>query len=131
MTEEIRLVASYKGIRKNLLWISLQDDGAVSIGFLGQPLVFDGFTSERELEDGVRESSSVDLRSTHSAAAMSDPHFTLHPPAYFHLRSGKNPSLIEGLVWTKPEHSALVSPWIRFISNAFPSTSILSISVRT
>ncbi len=40
LTEEIRLVASYKGIQKNLLWISLQDDGAVSIGFLGQPLVF-------------------------------------------------------------------------------------------
>ncbi len=50
---------------------------------------------------------------------MIDPHFTLHPPAYFHLRSGNNPSLIEGLVWTKPEHSALVSPWIRFISNPF------------
>lgn len=117
MAEEIRLVVRYKDTQKNLLWISLQDDGSVSVGLLGQTLVFDAFTSKVELEDGARKSYQADLRSTHSMAAMRDPHFTLHQGSYFHLRSGKHPPLLEGLVWTRPEPSALTSPWIRFISN--------------
>src|SRR5262249_3328922 len=117
MAEEIRLVVKYKDKEKNLLWISLQDDGSVSVGLLGQTLVFDAFTSERELEDGARQFRQTDLRSTHSMAAMRDPHFTLHPGGYFHLRSRNHPPLVAGLVWTIPEPSAITSPWIRFISD--------------
>ena len=66
LAEEIRLVVRYKDTQKNLLWISLQDDGSVSVGLLGQTHVFDAFTSTLELEDGARKSYQADWRSTHS-----------------------------------------------------------------
>lgn len=120
MSEEVRLILEYNGIQKNLLWMSFQDDDAISLGFLDQAFVFPGFTSERELED---EKENIDLRSTHSLAAITNPHFTLHPPGYFHLRSGNNPPLLSGLVWTEPDRQELVSPWIRFVSNPVETLS--------
>jgi hypothetical protein len=80
MSEEIRLLIEHAGVRRNLIWISLQDDGAISVGFLDRPFVFEGFTSELELDAGMRESAPADLRATHRLEAITDPHFTFHPP---------------------------------------------------
>jgi hypothetical protein len=71
MSQEVRLVIEHREVTRNLLWISLQDDGGISIGFLDQPLVVQGFTSERELEDGMQEIQHTDLRKTHKPEAPS------------------------------------------------------------
>lgn len=115
MHKEIRMGVECSGLRRNLLWISLQRDGSISIGFVDQICIVRGFTAQRE-EEGVFHTDYVDLEGTHGLEAVTDPHFTLHPP-YFHLRGKKHPNLLEGLVWTVPEPGQLSSPWIHFVSD--------------
>jgi hypothetical protein len=125
MSKEIRIVVDHNDVRRNLLWISLQDDGSLSVGFLGARIIATSFTSERELEDGTRSVQDVDLQATHTPQAMTDPHFTVHPP-YFQLRSGKNRQLLAGLVWTTPGPGETTSPWIRFVSNPVRELPIMT-----
>jgi hypothetical protein len=105
------------GRRRNLLWLSLQNDRAISIGFVDQACIVRGFTSQRECGDGTIEREYVDLEGQHGLDAVTDPHFTLHGDAYFHLRGNKKPFLLQGLVWTDPGPGQDFSPWLKFISN--------------
>ena len=110
MSQEIRLLVEHERVARNLVWISWQDDGAISVCFLDQTIIVQGFASERELDDGMRQAKYIDVQTRHDLEAITDPHFTLHPPAHFHLRSGNNPPLLEALVWTKPAPGELASP---------------------
>lgn len=114
--KEIRLTVDCSGTVKNLLWISLQRDGSISVGFIDQRVVISAFTSEQEL-DGVIQREHVDLTCKHRPEALEDPHFTLHDGAYFQLRSRKETPLLRGLVWTTPEPGYAMSPWLRFVSS--------------
>jgi hypothetical protein len=119
---EVRLTVGYAGVQRNVLWISLQEDGSISVGFIDQNVIVEGLTSEQEL-DGVVHREYLDLATKHRPEAIKNPHFTLHEGAYFHLVSGKNEPLLEGLVWTTPEPGRAVSPWLRFISNPIKELS--------
>ncbi len=72
--KEIRLTVDCSGTVKNLLWISLQRDGSISVGFIDQRVVVSGFTSEQELE-GVIQREHVDLTWKHSPRGIAGPAF--------------------------------------------------------
>lgn len=118
----IQICIKIESVFKKLLWISLQKDNSISIGFLDRAFHFPGFTSEREL-DGIVKREFIDLEAKHDAKAIRNPHFTFHPPGFWHLRSGNNLPLLSGLVWTEPGPGETESPWIRFVSNPIKDLS--------
>lgn len=119
MGKEIKIVAAYKGQLKSILWISLQDDGSISIGMSDRTLLIPGIISETEYEGEIHQ-SCVDFEKKYGIEVIRNPHFTFHPPMYVHLRVNKKQELFAGLLGVDfiVENQGRL-PWIRFISNPF------------
>jgi hypothetical protein len=76
--------------RRKFAWLTFTDiDGkvSISIGFADRAFFVPGFVSHVPLPDGSYRLDLVDLRSAHRPAALTNPHFTFHPPAALHLRA--------------------------------------------
>jgi hypothetical protein len=117
MVRKIRLLTEHVGLLRSFAWVSLLDDGSVSVGLLDKDFRVPALASEVEV-DGVVHRQTVDLRSAHGDEAISNPHFTFHPPAYYHLRANHKAKLFSGLLMVDlVVQSEGVLPWIRAVSN--------------
>ncbi len=117
MTKEIKLIADNKGDLTSIIWISLQDDGSISIGMSDRTFVVPGFTSEIEI-DGTLHQSHVNFEGKLKKEEVTNPHFTFHPPMYVHLRANKGSELFAGVLGVDfiVEAEGRM-PWIRFVSS--------------
>lgn len=117
MARDIRLLTEYAGILRSFAWISLLDDGSVSIGFLDKNFAVPALGSEIEV-DGIMYQQVIDLEASCGKEAISNPHFTFHPAAYYHLRANRKKELFAGLLMVDlVVESEGVLPWIRLVSN--------------
>ena len=117
MAKNIRLVTEHGGLLRSFAWISLLDNGSVSVGLLDKSFRVPALASEIEV-NGVLHKQVVDLRASHGEDAISNPHFTFHPLAYYHLRANGKAELFSGLLMVDVVvQSEGVLPWIRAVSN--------------
>lgn len=86
------------------------------MGFPDKAFVVPNWMNRNELTHDSA-SATLDLAKTHGPESIRNPHFTLHPPGHFHLKSENGTVLCEALVWTEPPPGQDVSPWLRFVSN--------------
>ena len=117
MARDVRIVVDHLGDLRNFVWASLQNDGSISVGFSDRSFLIPGFAGELVLDDIVHR-SQVDLVATHGIEAVTNPHFTFHPPGYVHLRANGHDELFAGLLMIDliVEQDGRF-PWIRFVSN--------------
>lgn len=114
--KDVRLCISFEGTLHGLLWMSFLPKGGVSVGFPDKAFLVPALTSgQNGLE--TEEASILDLERIYGRESIINPHFTLHPPGYFHLKSENGVVLCEALVWTDPGPGQTISPWLRFVSN--------------
>ncbi len=113
---DVRLCVKTADGPKGLLWVSFSPKESISVGFLDNTFVVPKLISRNGRTEG--ESAQIlDFEATHGAESVRNPHFTLHPPGYFHLKSESGTVLCEALVWTEPSPGHEGSPWLRFVSN--------------
>jgi hypothetical protein len=119
---EIRVLVHAVGIRRKFLWIQLlpphppQTREAISVGFSDAAFVVPGVVSSVSLNTETYV-TTVDLRERCGQAAISNPHFTFHAPAWMHLRANGEQPLLEQLVCLDrvvPQQGRV--PWLRFLS---------------
>ncbi|MGH8564532.1 MAG: hypothetical protein ACREXW_10775 [Gammaproteobacteria bacterium] len=113
---DVRLCIKTATELKGLLWVSFLPEECISIGFPDKTFVVPMLNSRSEGVEAAR-SQILDLAEIHGKQSVKNPHFTLHPPGHFHLKSENRTVLCEALVWTEPEPGHEVSPWLRFTSN--------------
>ncbi|MBE7436753.1 MAG: hypothetical protein HS100_22770 [Anaerolineales bacterium] len=117
MPKEIKLVADNMGILTSIIWISLQDDGSISIGMSDRTFLVPGFTSRIEI-DGAVHQNHVHFEGKLKKKAITNPHFTFHPPMYVHLRANNEEELFAGVLGVDFIVEAEgCMPWIRFVSS--------------
>ncbi|WP_165904841.1 hypothetical protein [Sulfurisoma sediminicola] len=93
------------------------DDGSVSVGLLDKTFQVPALGSQVEI-GGVVYRQAIDLKAAHGNVAISNPHFTFHPAAYYHLRANGEAELFSGLLMVDlVVQSEGVLPWIRVVSN--------------
>lgn len=97
MARDVRVIVDSQGDLRNFVWASLQDDGSISIGFSDRSFLVPGLAGELVLDDTVHR-SHVDLVASHGNEAVTNPHFTFHPPGYVHLRANGHDELFAGLL---------------------------------
>ncbi|HEV2545908.1 MAG TPA: hypothetical protein VGU20_01085 [Stellaceae bacterium] len=98
MKKNVRICVNQSGRFRSLAWISFQKDGSISVGFADNSI------------------SVQDTQQANAPRTLVNPHFTFHPPAWWHLRSEGEEAMWRGLVWTKHLPDADCSPWLRFVS---------------
>ena len=118
MPKEIKLVADNKGELTSIIWVSLQDEGSISIGMSDRTFAVPGFVSQMEI-DGTVHQSHVNFEGKLKKKAITNPHFTFHPPMYVHLRANNEDELFAGILGVDfiVEAEGRM-PWIRFVSSS-------------
>ncbi len=121
MSQEYRVLAEHASVKRSLAWVSVLDDGSVSVGLSDRYFRVPTLSSSIEV-DGVAHHHTVDLASLHSADAVLNPHFTFHPSARYHLRADDRPELFSGLLMVDlVVASEGRLPWVRAVSGAVSS----------
>ena len=117
MPKEIKLIADNNGAMKSVIWISLQDEGSISVGMSDRTFVVPGFVSQIEIDGNVHQ-SHVNFEGKFEKEVIMNPHFTFHPPMYVHFRANKRDELFAGILGVDfiVEAEGRM-PWIRFVSN--------------
>jgi hypothetical protein len=110
-----------------IAWISLQPDGAISVGLSDRALVSPRFHARQFIWNAYNRVSVRYLvpHSPHELQAVSNPHLTFHPPIYFHLRANKDTELFAGIA----EVEIMLAqdghvPWVRFVSKPVHQMSV-------
>lgn len=117
MARDFRLLTEHAGLLRSFAWVSLINDGSVSVGLLDRAFRIPALASE-VVVDRVVHRQTVDLKSLHGEEAISNPHFTFHPSAFYHLRANGKAELFSGLLMVDlVVQSEGVLPWIRAISS--------------
>jgi hypothetical protein len=124
MARNVRVVVDHQGDLRNFVSVSFQDHGSISVAFSDRSFLIPGFVEELDLDDVVHR-SQVDLEAAHGLEAITNPHFTFHPPGYVHLRANGQDELFAGLLMI----DLMVEqeghfPWIRFISNPVETLTV-------
>jgi len=117
MSQDIRILTEYKGIKRAFAWVGLLDDGSISVGLSDRLFTVPALASEVVI-NGVVHRQTRDLKTVHGEQAVQNPHFTFHPSAYYHLRANGEEELFSGLLMVDlvvQEKGRL--PWIRAVSN--------------
>lgn len=116
MAREFRIVTLHAGTSRALAWVSLVDDGAISVGLSDSTFAAPALASDIEL-NGVVHRQAVDLAVKHRAKAIRNPHFTFHPSARYHLHANGEDTLFCGLLMVDLVVQAEGRlPWIRVVS---------------
>jgi len=118
----VQVVAAYKDSERSVGWVSLQPDGAVSVGLSDRTFVAPSFRARNFLWN-VNNRVTLEYRVAHEPGAMEpvvNPHLTFHPPIYFHLRENNQVELWAGMadVAIMLEQDGIVR-WVRFVSKPF------------
>lgn len=117
MSRDIRILTEHDGTDRAFAWISLLDDGSISVGLSDRLFTVPALASEVAI-NGVVHRRTKDLKTVHGEQAVQNPHFTFHPSAYYHLRANGEEELFSGLLMVDlvvQEEGRL--PWIRAVSN--------------
>jgi hypothetical protein len=100
-------------------WISLQPDGAVSVGLADRTFITPRFHARQFVWNAYNRVSLQYLvpHSPEELRAVVNPHLTFHPPIYFHLRANGDEELFAGIA----EVEIILAqdgfvPWVRFTS---------------
>lgn len=100
-------------------WISLQPDGAISVGLTDQAFVSPTFRA-RNFVWNLYNRVTLEYLVAHTPEALEsvqNPHLTFHPPIYFHLRANGEEELFAGIAEPRLMlHDDDTVPWLRFIS---------------
>lgn len=122
-SEVIRIISKVDIDERNFAWISFQADNSISVGLSDRLFRLDSI--ELEMVNGERVvKESVDLASKFGTEAITNPHFTFHPPIYHHLRSAKQQELWVGYMEVdKMLNQVDRVPWIKIESNPFNELS--------
>ncbi|HET9694953.1 MAG TPA: hypothetical protein VFP48_11255 [Steroidobacteraceae bacterium] len=100
-------------------WISMQPDGAVSVGLADRTFISPRFHARQFVWNAYNRVSLQYLvpHSPEELLAVVNPHLTFHPPIYFHLRANGDQELFAGIAEVE---IMLVQdghvPWVRFTS---------------
>ena len=108
-----------QGAERSIAWISLQPDGAISVGLADRAFVSPRFHARQFVWNAYNRVTLQYLvpHSPQELQAVSNPHLTFHPPVYFHLRANDDSELFAGIA----EVEIMLAqdghvPWIRFVS---------------
>lgn len=100
-------------------WISLQPDGAISVGLNDRAFVSPTFHA-RNFVWNYYNRVTLNYLVPHSPDALEpvpNPHLTFHPPIYFHLRANGKDELFAGIAEPRLMLQADEAvPWLRFVS---------------
>lgn len=97
--KQIRFLVDLNGEMKSFMWMSLQDDGSVSVGISDRTFIAPKFES-RSFIWNLYNRRTIHYLVPHTPKALEPverPHFTFHPPMWFHLRAQRQPALFEGI----------------------------------
>ncbi|MDP3716963.1 MAG: hypothetical protein Q8T13_04255 [Acidobacteriota bacterium] len=108
-----------QSVERSIAWISLQPDGAISVGLTDRAFVSPRFHARQFVWNAYNRVTLEYLvpHSPHELQAVTNPHLTFHPPVYFHLRANGDSELFAGIA----EVEIMLAqeghvPWIRFVS---------------
>jgi hypothetical protein len=100
-------------------WLSLQPDGAVSVGLADRTFISPRFHARQFVWNAYNRVSLQYLvpHKPGELRAVVNPHLTFHPPIYFHLRANDDEELFAGIA----EVEIMLAqdghvPWVRFTS---------------
>lgn len=100
-------------------WISLQPDGAISVGLNDRAFVSPTFRA-RNFVWNLYNRVTLEYLIPHSPDTLEpvpNPHLTFHPPIYFHLRANGKDELFAGIAEPRLMlHADETVPWLRFVS---------------
>jgi len=84
----ISIVAKYDGQDKNVAWVSLQPGGDISFGLNDNTFISPKFRARKFLWNAYNRVRAEYIVTSEPEALepIRNPHFTFHPPNYFHLR---------------------------------------------
>ena len=124
MRRTVKLVVEHENELRNFLWCGFAADGSISIGFSDRSFIVPGFAEELYLGDRAHR-SEIDLTQRHGVEAITNPHFTFHPPGYVHLRANNQEELFAGVLMV----DMIVNqdghfPWVRFVSSPVHELSL-------
>jgi len=115
----ITLCVQHAGKDLRIGWVSLQDDGAISVGLNGRALTIRDFEARQFVWSAFNRETLAFVTPDDPAATRSviRPHMTFHPPSWLHLTDGFGRHPFEAI----PEIALAVQqqgtvPWIRFVS---------------
>ena len=114
-----RISAKVGAVERAVGWLSLQQDGSISVGLNDRTFISPHFKSRQlvsNLYNRIRTTYLVP-NSPQALIPISNPHLTFHPPHYFHLHANKDEELFTGIA----EVSMFLTqqervPWVRFVS---------------
>jgi hypothetical protein len=113
------IVCELYGRRIPIAWISLQPTGFISFGLQDRTYISPRFRAQHYVWSAFnRTKIEYYIRSDPSAfEAVTNPHFTFHPPGFFHLRANGDEPLFEGINLVDVSvHQDGSMPWLRAIS---------------
>lgn len=100
-------------------WISLQPDGAISVGLRDRTFISLTFRT-RNFVWNLYNRVTLEYLVPHSPDTLEpvpNPHLTFHPPGYFHLRANGEDELFAGIAEPRLMlHADETVPWLRFVS---------------
>lgn len=109
----------HKGRRTNIAWVSFQPDGSVSFGLHDKSYVASRFKEQRFVWNAYNrvETQYLVQSSAQGLRPITNPHFTFHPAAFFHLKANQE-AIFEGIADVELVlKQQLYMPWIRAASN--------------
>lgn len=114
------------GQPRGIGWISLQPDGAISVGLNDRAFVSPAFRA-RNFVWNFYNRVTLEYMVSHSPDALEpvpNPHLTFHPPIYFHLRANGKDELFAGIAEPRLMlHESETIPWLRFVSKPISDLS--------
>jgi hypothetical protein len=118
----VQVIATFNELERSVGWVSLQPDGAVSVGLSDRTFVAPSFRARDFLWNAYNR-VTLEYRVAHDPVGLEpvlNPHLTFHPPIYFHLRENGKDELWAGIadVAIMLEQDGRV-PWVRFVSKPF------------
>jgi len=119
MREQIQFVINSGEDSHSLFWLSFLDSGGISVGMKDRTLIIPRFKSRQFLFNIYNRITTTYIVSDNPEATepIVNPHFTFHPPIYFHLRANRGEELFAGIadigLIIKKKESV---PWIRLVS---------------
>jgi len=102
-----------------IAWLGLQPGGDVSIGLRDKAFISPRFNAGQTVWS-LHNRFTAEYVVAHDQNALQpveNPHFTFHPPAYFHLRANNDQELWVGVALIEIMITQDVSvPWVRLVS---------------
>lgn len=107
------------GTERSFAWLSLQPDGAISVGLKDRTFVADSFRAQHfvwNYDNRIRLAYRVP-NAPGATEPVENPHLTFHPPIMFHFRPNGGPDQFEAIA----EPRLVIGdgetlPWVRYVS---------------